>query len=225
MQQTMKILVIHDHALLHDHDVATQLELLGCECIRHGMLDEQLTVGSEIIAVVVQATEDVEHGYHWVQRLKQLRKSLPVLLVVSYKNLSKLSPNEGRLEPDDFIVSPLVPAELYTRLRRAEWKGRAFQSEEEMVFGDLRMHKASREVFVKKMKVTLTKMEFDLLFHLMGHGGVAHSRGALLEKVWGMNPEVQTRTVDIHVRRLRAKLGSHAAMIETVPSVGYKFVY
>ena len=130
------------------------------------------------------------------------------------------------LGADDYVVKPFSPRELLARiravLRRVEGAeppagGRAT--------GDLHVDEARHAVTVGGRPVELTAKEFGLLAALMRADGRVLSREQLLETVWGYAnaAEIESRTVDVHVRRLRAKLGAEARRIVTVKAVGYRF--
>ncbi len=125
---------------------------------------------------------------------------------------------------DDYLTKPFSPRELVARaqalLRRARPTGRARALER----GALRIDFEAREVTVGRRKLVLTPREFDLLAFLARHPGRVVSRDELLRKVWGYDYLGETRTVDVHVRRLRMKLGEERRLIETVTGSGYKFV-
>jgi DNA-binding response OmpR family regulator len=87
---------------------------------------------------------------------------------------------------------------------------------------DLRILVDSRRVLHRGVDVELTRLEFDLLHHLCAHPRQVHRRTALMSSVWGASSFVDTRTVDVHVRRIRRKLGEAAALITTVRGVGYR---
>jgi len=118
---------------------------------------------------------------------------------------------------------PLVPAELYARIRQLDWKTAAFGSEEVLKIEELLIDVAGHEAKLGGRRLALTHQEFELLRFLAQHRGRVFTREQLLERVWGYQYAGGSRTVDIHVRRVRAKLG-HAAgsLIETVRHVGYK---
>ncbi|MEV6611040.1 MULTISPECIES: winged helix-turn-helix domain-containing protein [unclassified Kutzneria] len=88
--------------------------------------------------------------------------------------------------------------------------------------GELRIQPAARQVWQRGDAVELTRMEFDLLLHLARRPGRVHLRTALLSELWGLPHGVETRTLDVHVRRLRRKLGPAATLITTVRGVGYR---
>ncbi|MBL9015413.1 MAG: winged helix-turn-helix transcriptional regulator [Myxococcales bacterium] len=117
---------------------------------------------------------------------------------------------------------PLVPAELYGRMRQLDWKTATFGSDEVLKIDDLVIDIAGYEVRIAGRRIELTHQEFELLRFLAQHRGRVFTREALLERAWGYRYAGGTRTVDIHVRRVRSKLGDMGSVIETVRNVGYK---
>ena len=126
---------------------------------------------------------------------------------------------------DDYVPKPFSPRELVLRvdaiLRRTIQTG-PLEGPQMIVLGDLVIDVPAHRVEVQGQEVALTALEFRLLFDLASRAGRVQSRDALLERVWGYSPNVETRTVDTHVKRLREKLGPAAARIETVRGVGYR---
>lgn len=122
---------------------------------------------------------------------------------------------------DDFIVEPFEPAELSARLRGLM---DANGAETALIFEGLSIMPDSYEVKIDGRPLKLTFKEYELLKHLALNAGRVMSRQALLNQIWEYDYYGGTRTVDVHVRRLRAKLGSrYANLIKTVRQVGYKF--
>ena len=127
---------------------------------------------------------------------------------------------------DDYLTKPFNPRELVARiksiLRRAAQSARTTRPlEAVMQHGELRIDAGRREVTVKGEHVQLAPKEFDLLWELLDHRGLVLTRDQLLERVWGYTFAGDTRTVDVHVRQLRRKLGEDCP-VATVWGVGYK---
>jgi len=140
------------------------------------------------------------------------------IVAVTSRQVAQLDPSAGF---DDFVLMPYVPAELYARIRSLEWRRSEFATSERLKVGEIVVDKESHEVTVGGRLVTLTAKEFSLLAFLCERRGKALSRDQLLAKVWGSRYDGGPRTVDIHVRRLRAKLGDDLPL-ETLRGAGYK---
>jgi two-component system, OmpR family, phosphate regulon response regulator PhoB len=129
------------------------------------------------------------------------------------------------LGADDYVVKPYSVRELILRLqailRRRAGPGDAAGT---AAFGRLRIDRDGHRVWVGGSEVTLTALELRLLCTLYDRRGRVQSRAVLLDEVWRMSGDVNTRTVDTHVKRLREKLGSAGGYLETVRGVGYRFV-
>jgi two-component system phosphate regulon response regulator PhoB len=129
------------------------------------------------------------------------------------------------LGADDYVVKPFSPRELIARIRAVLRRVEASEAPAGRATGDLHIDEARHAVTVSGRPVELTAKEFGLLAALMRADGRVLSRDQLLEAVWGYAnaAEIESRTVDVHVRRLRAKLGPEARRIVTVKAVGYRF--
>jgi DNA-binding winged helix-turn-helix (wHTH) protein len=122
---------------------------------------------------------------------------------------------------DDFVLIPYLPDELYMRIRAVEWRRSEFVSEEQIKIGPIMIDRSGHEVRIEGRIVTLTAREFSLLVYLCDHRGRVVSRDEALDRVWGDRYEGGARTVDIHVRRLRSKLGKALPLV-TLRGAGYK---
>jgi DNA-binding response OmpR family regulator len=212
-------------ALRDPESAACVLSDLGCRvtCARFdlGELDEEGLVEQPPDIVVVDAGDELHRGQRALKKLAQIEllAEIPKLLTVTVPRLSALDFSLGF---DDFVLRPLVPAELYARVRQLDWRTAAFGSDEVVKIGDLVLDIAGYEARLQGRRLELTHQEFELLKFLAQHRGRVFTRDHLLQKVWGYEYTGGTRTVDIHVRRVRAKLGSESGLIETVRNVGYK---
>lgn len=124
---------------------------------------------------------------------------------------------------DDYIVKPFGMAELIARVRARLRRIAPKTNDDALVSGRLTLDRRAHEVLVDGQTVALTIKEYDLLKLMMENAGMAFSREQLLSKIWDYGYDGGTRTVDVHIQTLRAKLGDCGSMIETVRGVGYRF--
>ena len=167
-------------------------------------------------------------GANGLEILRELRgepttHDLPVLVLTARSaEMDKLLGFEHGA--DDYLTKPFSPRELVARVKALVRRARPSGMSPAMVAGPLTVDLDAREVRLEGVRLELTPREFDLLAFLVRHRGRVLSRDELLRKVWGYDFVGETRTVDVHVRRLRAKLGDGQNWIETVLGSGYKFV-
>ena len=124
---------------------------------------------------------------------------------------------------DDYLPKPFGMLELFSRIRAVLRRSRHESAPAEYHVGRLQVYPARRQVLVDGAEVALTPKEFEILCLLLAHPGLVLSRGQIQDRVWGMEYLGETRTVDVHIRTLRQKLGPCGEMIETVRGVGYRF--
>ena len=148
--------------------------------------------------------------------------STPLLLVVTEVQMPEL---HLPMRPvSDFICAAASDAEYAVRIRRLLWPGEETGDDDIVKVDELTVNLATYQVRVDDAPVDLTYMEYSLLAFMVTHPGRAYSRETLLRRVWGFDYCGGSRTVDVHVRRIRAKLGPQASSrIETVRGVGYLF--
>jgi DNA-binding winged helix-turn-helix (wHTH) protein len=151
-------------------------------------------------------------------RKEQVFDNVGAIIAVTVGQMARIEPSSGF---DDFVLNPYVPEEVYTRIRAVEWRRSEFATEERHKIGAIVVDKAAQEVSVAGRHVQLTAKEFALLAYMCERRGKVLSRDHLLARVWGNRYDGGPRTVDIHVRRLRAKLGDHLPL-DTLRGSGYK---
>jgi DNA-binding response OmpR family regulator len=174
--------------------------------------------------ILVDARRDLAGGRSFTRVLATLGRDVPVLAVLTEGGLIALSAD---WTIDDVVLDTAGPAELDARLRLAvDRRARcADPTPEHIQIGDLVIDETTYTARLSGRALDLTYKEFELLKFLAQHAGRVFTRSHLVQEVWGYDYFGGSRTVDVHVRRLRAKLGSeHEALIGTVRNVGYKFV-
>lgn len=165
-------------------------------------------------------------GYEVLEELRRKAETRDVGVIVLTARKDEADRIKGlSLGADDYLVKPFAPQELVLRvgavLRRLS--GPAVASGSTIVAGPLRINRGAHEVTVHGEAIELTATEYKLLVTLAERSGRVQTRAQLLETVWEANPEIQTRTVDMHMQRLRAKLGDAADFLETSRGFGYRF--
>ena len=165
-------------------------------------------------------------GLEVCRRLRQepTTATLPILMLTA--KADEVDRVVGlELGADDYVVKPFSPKELVARVRAVLRRSRPGPTPPPLAFGALVVDVGAHQVSVGGEPVTLTPKEFDLLRALAEAQGRVLSREFLLDRVWGYtrSGEIESRTVDVHVRRLRMKLGAEGMRIRTVKSVGYRF--
>jgi DNA-binding response OmpR family regulator len=176
-------------------------------------------------ALLVDGRRDLAHIRALTRLIRQTGVDCPVILITTEGGLAAVNAEWGI---DDVLLDAAGPAEVEARLRMAI--GRVVVADEadsdgEMRLGDLVIDESAYSARIRGRSLDLTFKEFELLRFLGSHGGRVFTRAQLLQEVWGYDYFGGTRTVDVHVRRLRAKLGAeHEGLIGTVRNVGYRFV-
>ena len=173
--------------------------------------------------VILDVTLPGMDGVEICRRLRAAGDALPIMMLTARD--SEVDRVLGlELGADDYVTKPFSPRELVARVKAVLRRSARATGEEPEILrvGDVTIDLARRSVNAADGDVTLTAKEFDLLAFLAGNRGIVFSRERLLDRVWGYERPVDTRTVDSHVKSLRQKLGASGGIVMTVRGVGYK---
>lgn len=215
----MRLLVVSESAE-RSKTLLPSLEFLDHELLDARLSPEVAAHLSDIDVALVDATADVPGAATACRAIAASDDAPPVLVVAGEGQLAALKPTWGF---DDWVLPSAQPAEIETRLRlvndRAQHQPRARGTS----IGDLSIDEDTYVVRLRGHPLDLTFREFELLTYLAHNPERVFTRAQLLQAVWGFDYYGGTRTVDVHIRRLRAKLGpEHESLIGTVRGVGYK---
>jgi len=219
-----KILIVDDEASIQ--------ELIRFNLEQSGFDTETASDGLEALEkfesykpdlIVLDLMLPGKDGYDVCKDIRRTSNVPIIMLTAKETELERVLGLE--LGADDYITKPFSPLELVARikavLRRAN--GQEEEDANEFRVGNIFLQVDTREVRVNDVEVELTRKEFDLLHIFMENVGKVMTREVLLQKVWGYEYEGETRTVDVHIRHLRRKLGPEGeTRIETIHGVGYK---
>ena len=164
-----------------------------------------------------------ENGMEILHRLKEnaATKHIPVIMVTAkgseYDKVLGLDSGA-----DDYIAKPFGMMELVSRIKAVLRRTQKEEVDTDLSYQDIRICNASHKVFVRDEEVELTKKEYNLLSYLIRNQGVVLTRDQLLNSIWGYDFDGETRTVDVHVRSLRQKLGNAGDCVTTVRGIGYR---
>lgn len=224
-----KILVVEDEKNIREL-IKFNLENAGFEVLTAEDGQEALEqLSDEIDLVVLDLMLPQIDGMEVCRRMRgseELRQIPIIMLTAKGEEVERILGLE--MGADDYMTKPFSPRELIARIkaifrRIKEFKADTSELKEEIIdLGDLKLDIPRHEVIYQDQKIVLTPKEFELLRYLIINQGRVMSRDLLLEKIWGYEYAGDTRTVDVHIRRLRKKISSD--YIATVRGVGYKFV-
>ena len=164
-----------------------------------------------------------DDGYTILAQLKSMSsvKDVPVIMVTAKEaEFDKVKGLEGGA--DDYITKPFGMMEFIARVKAVLRRSARQNEDRELHYGELYLNVGRHEVRYQEEKIELTRKEFELLQYLMENKSLVMTRNQILCHVWGYDFDGETRTVDVHVRTLRQKLGEAGDLIETVRGVGYR---
>ena len=220
----MRILVVEDEPGLNEIIVKKLAqERYSVDSCLNGLDAEDYLAAAEYDAVVLDIMLPGRDGLEVLRGLRAAGKKTPVLLLTARDSI------DDRVRgldagADDYVTKPFGMMELVSRikavLRRTQKDTQ--DPQDVIVLGDIEMNTKKHEVTADGEVVTLTLKEYELLKRLMKNPNIVMTRDCLLEDIWGYDFDGETRTVDVHVRTLRQKLGKSGEKIETVRGVGYR---
>jgi two-component system phosphate regulon response regulator PhoB len=224
---TQRILVVDDEA-----DITA---LVAYHLARAGYRVSTANSGQDALKAAREERPDVVvldlmlpgvSGYEVLRELRKREDTAEVGVILLTARREEADRIKGlSLGADDYLTKPFSPQELTLRvaavLRRLAAPAVAAGSN--LVEGPLTIDRSAHRVMLNGEEIPLTATEYKLLVTLLERRGRVQTRAQLLESVWDAQPDIQTRTVDMHVQRLRAKLGRAGEMVETVRSFGYRF--
>ena len=181
---------------------------------------DQLITAPDSDLILVDARANLMAAKSLCQILRTTGSSVPLLLVITEGGLTAVSPDWG---VDDVVLNTAGPAEVDARIRLAAGRTPHNEPSPTIRAAGVVIDEASYSAKVHGKPLDLTYKEFELLRFLAAHPSRVFTREQLLSEVWGYDYFGGTRTVDVHVRRLRAKLGDQESLIGTVRNVGYRF--
>ncbi len=193
---------------------------LSCQVGPDLALVEETEVSSQPEVVLLDlGSVDSDQAKVLVERCKKLR--LPVVAVLPRESVAEYDPS---LNPDELVFYPIPDGELMVRVKQAIYRVNGPSGSQLLRVGDITIDLERYDVTVRGRRVSLTYKEFQLLVLLASNPGRVYSRESLLSQVWEYDYLGGTRTVDVHVRRLRSKIESPGrTFIETIYQVGYRF--
>ena len=162
-------------------------------------------------------------GLEIVKKLRSRPDTVRVPIILVTAKTTELDKVKGLdIGADDYLTKPFGVMELISRVKALLGRSRALQDDKQMVLGDITLDSERREVHVGGELCELTFKEFELLKLLMVNAGIVLHRDTIMSDVWGTDYEGESRTLDMHIKTLRQKLGEAGNMIKTVRNVGYK---
>lgn len=212
----MKILVVEDEAAIRDL-ISINLSLVGYEVFtaEDGLEAENFLENTKVNLILLDVMIPEIDGFSLIEKIKKY--NIPIIFVTAKESV--LDRVKGlRLGAEDYIIKPFETIEL---LARIEVVLRRYNKDDNIKFKNIEVDTKQRIVKVNDKEVYLTVKEYDLLILFLQNKNMALSREQILDKVWGFEYEGETRTVDIHVQRIREKLDLKNS-IKTVFKVGYR---
>ena len=187
------------------------------------LLEENNSIGLVVLDLMLPDISGLDICRH-IRSSDNLKDILVIMVTAKGEEVDRVVGFE--IGADDYVVKPYSVRELMLRvggLLKRSSKKKDESNDEVQIYENLKIDTNKHKVYIADKKISLTSKEFKLLKHLLSKADKVQTRDNLLEKVWGYNNDVTTRTVDTHVKRLRSKIGKYGDRIETIRGEGYLF--
>jgi len=223
---TMKLLIIEDEPAIQEM-VSSRLEREGYTTMVAATAEEGMRIfrRTRPNLIVLDLMLPYMSGIDFCKALR--RESMTPVIVISAKAEETSRVQALEAGADDYLVKPFSLSELSARVKAVLRRASTTRTLGPVVIGPLKIDPRRHEVYLNEQAIELSPKEFALLLFLASHPGQVFSRTTLLDKVWGKDAFVSERTVDVHIRWIRAKIEQDDAdprLILTVRGVGYKFI-
>jgi two-component system, OmpR family, alkaline phosphatase synthesis response regulator PhoP len=222
-----KILIVEDDQnLSHLLKYNLEQENFNCDCIFNGSKVLKYLKDNKPDIILMDIMLPDLDGFEVSKQIKKdpELQNTPII-ILSAKNLENDKTKGFEIGADDYVTKPFSPKELILRIKAILKRTYKLKTKEDNIvsFKDLKINLEKHEVRIEENLIFLTSKEFKLLLILLKNKGRVLTREKLLSKVWNIEADITTRTIDSHIKKLRKKLLNYGEMIETVRSIGYKF--
>ena len=224
----VKVLVVEDEASIREM-IALNLRLAGMEAVEADSAEAALPLLEQrpgCDAAILDVMLPGMNGFSLCETIRRTDQKIGII-ILSAKGQEQDKIRGLSIGADDYMTKPFSVLELLARVRSLLRRTKEEEPEQPKIFdcGALHLDLETREVKVNGREVLLTYKEYELLVYLAENQNRVVSRDELLDKLWDWRADVETRTLDIHIKTLRQKLGEEAGhYIKTVRSVGYRFM-
>lgn len=219
-----RVLIVEDEVDIADL-VMFNLQRAGYEVLKahDGIRGTEMAIAERPDLIVLDLMLPGRDGYSVFREVRRDARSSHIPIIM----LTARAQTEDRIQgleagADDYLTKPFSPKELVLRVNAILKRSEAPPGAVEFEYGPFRFDKNAVRFYLEKEPVDLTSTEFKLLLYLCERAEKTQDRNDLLRTVWGYSDEVHSRTLDTHMKRLRQKLGSHGAWVETVRGIGYR---
>lgn len=219
-----RVLIVEDEVDIADL-VMFNLQRAGYEVLKShdGIRGTELALAERPDLIILDLMLPGRDGYSVFREVRRDARTTHIPVIM----LTARAQTEDRIQgleagADDYLTKPFSPKELVLRVNAILKRAEAPPGNVEFEYGPFRFDKNAVRFYLEKEPVDLTSTEFKLLLYLCERSEKPQDRNDLLRTVWGYRDEVHSRTLDTHMKRLRQKLGSHGAWVETVRGIGYR---